>query len=237
MNRIKKHIVYLFLILFYANCFAQNKISADVTVQQLFNNKLLTLHKSIFYTKDGKCVTRNIEPEEVITISNHLGEYFAYNTQRNELIYDVDQGYSTKSEPLDMFASAERSDLGLSSLGFSLQGQEIEGKRVVKTFIPKEVEKISKITMVYENDLPIYCGYFNKKGEEFRQIYYTEYFYFPFFAFPTKITEISFSEKKEKTIRRMTYSNILYDENATSEYFNYQIPSDAKVVKMDIPKK
>ncbi|MBQ9253829.1 MAG: hypothetical protein IJ180_03530 [Bacteroidales bacterium] len=228
-----RNFVFLFLCFVCNFCVqAQNKIQADVTIQQLISGKVLTIKKSVFFESNGRCVTKITYPEEIISINNALGEVVFYSPKNNQAWNEVGKDYSSKNEIFAIFSSNDRYDLGLSSLGFTLSQQEKDSTRIVKTFIPKtENKEISKIIMVSENDMPIYCGYFNKKEEENKKIYYQDYVSLPKFSFPKNITEITVTENNDTIIRRQLFDNIKYDNDATSSYFQFQIPDSVTIVQ------
>ncbi|MDO5760546.1 MAG: hypothetical protein Q4Q06_05930 [Bacteroidota bacterium] len=228
MKTMRKIFLFLFVFLFFCVARGQNKIQADVTIQQLINKKVLTINKQIFYQTNGKLVTRILEPEEIFTITNALGEVSCYMPKENTAWTTVAPSQSSKNEILAIFSSNSRYDLGLSDLGFVLESQKKDSTRIVKTYIPKTKHKeISKIIMVYQDDKPIYCGYYNKENRENKKIYYQNYLSLPKFFLPQNITEISITNNNDTIIRRQIFSNIKYDKEAGSEYFNFQIPESA----------
>lgn len=221
-----------FLVLLCFGLFSQNKIQSDVEVRQLAGNKVVTLRKHVCYSIDGKCVTHFDTPQEMYIISNSLGESYTYWPSTNTVWMRTDEALSSKNEILYVFSSSDRYDLGLSGLGFSLAGQERDSTRIVRTFRPERTGgKIGKIIMVYENDLPIYCGYFDTHDRERKKIYYSDYTDLPRFSFPATITEITVNESDDTIIRRQVYKNIKYDSEADSPVFDFRVPDSAKVKK------
>ncbi|MBR1769612.1 MAG: hypothetical protein IJ748_04050 [Bacteroidales bacterium] len=225
------YIAVLFLV-FFQSVQAQNKMQAEVTIQQLIRNKVLTIKKEIFYQSNGHLVTHITQPQEIIIISNSLGEISSYFPATDEAFSSVSPSQSSKNEVFAVFSSNERNDLGLSSLGFEMKQQERDSTRIVKTYIPTtENKEISRIIMVYDNDLPIYCGYFNKENKENKKIYYQDYIHLPKFSMPTNITEISVMPSNDTIIRRQIFSSVKCDKEAVSEYFEFRIPDSAKMME------
>lgn len=221
-----------FLVLLCFGLFSQNRIQSDVVVKQLANNKVVTVRKHVCYSIDGRCVTHINSPQEMYIISNTLGEAYTYWPSTNTVWMRTDEALSSKNEILYVFSSSDRYDLGLSGLGFSLAGQERDSTRIVRTFRPEQPnDKIGKIIMVYENDLPIYCGYFDTHDRERKKIYYSDYTDLPRFSFPATVTEITVTDRDDTIIRRMVYENIRFDSEATSPVFDFRIPDSAKVKK------
>ncbi len=224
--------LFSFVLFFFAPLHSQNRIQADVTIQQLVNNQVLTIKKEICYQTNGKLVTHILKPQEIITITNSLGEVSSYFPQENTAWATVSPSQSSKNEILAIFSSNERYDLGLSSLGFYVSSQEKDSTRTIRTYLPKSSHpEISKIIMVYQDDRPIYCGYFNKDSIENKKIYYQDYISLPRFMFPQNITEITYTASNDTIIRRQIFSNIKYDAEATSRYFDFQIPDSAKITE------
>lgn len=85
--------------------------------------------------------------------------------------------------------------------------------------------------MVYQDDKPIYCGYYNKENKENKKIYYQNYLALPRFFLPQNITEISITPQNDTIIRREIFTNIKYDKEATSKYFDFQIPTSATITE------
>ncbi len=231
--KVQRQILFFSFVLFvFSFAYCQNKIQAEVTIQQLVNKQVLTIKKEIYYQSNGRLVTHILVPQEIFTITNSLGEVSSYLPSENTAWTTVSPNQSTKNEILAIFSSNNRYDLGLSQLGFILNKQEKDSTRIVKTFLPQQEHKeISKIIMVYQDDKPIYCGYFNKEGVENKKIYYQNYIAFPRFFFPQNITEISVTVGNDTIIRRQIFSNIKYDSQATSKYFDFQIPDSAQTIE------
>jgi len=210
----------------------QNKIQAEVTIQQLVDKQVLTIKKEIFYQTNGRLVTHMLSPKEIITIANALGEISCYSPLDNTAWTTFSPQKSSKNEIFAVFSSQNRYDLGLSDLGFMLSKQEKDNDRIIKTYSPQTSHAdVSKIIMVYQNDVPIYCGYYDKKDVENKKIYYQNYIQLSRFFFPQNITEISITPQNDTIIRRQIFSNIKYDKDATSKYFDFQIPDSAKITE------
>ncbi len=232
MKTIKKIILFSFVFLFVITLRGQNRIQAEVTIQQLINKKVITIKKEVFYQSNGKLVTHIVSPQEIFTITNSLGEVACYQPSENTAWTTLSSTQSSKNEVFAIFSSKNRYDLGLSDIGFELSKQEKDSTRIVKTYLPKKEHKeISKIIMVYQDDKPIYCGYYNKENKENKKIYYQNYLALPRFFLPQNITEISITPQNDTIIRREIFTNIKYDKEATSKYFDFQIPANATITE------
>ncbi len=217
--------------------FAQKKISANVEIKQVKNNKVIVVEKDIFYQSNGNFVVHFTKPQEYYLVTNSLGEAKAYMPQTNEVVIMNDQFFSSQNELLYSFLSNEYKDFGLEKLGFTMQNQKKEGTKIIKTYVTakKEFKDLSKIEIVYEKNLPIYTAYYNKKDIT-RKVYYSKYMYLSQFTFPTQITEISYDSPSDSTVKREIYSNVKVDQFTDNTLFDYKIPSSAKLVSPFIKK-
>lgn len=239
MNIYFRKLLLFVLILIPSISFPQNKISTNVVSKQFLNKKLLTIERDIYYQTNGKLVTHYIRPEEYFLVTNSFGEARVYNPKTNEVMLLNEKSMSSRNELIYSFLTNEYHDFGLLDLGFKLQNQKKEGKRIIKTFVSQvsKTDKISKIEMVYENTLPIYSAYFDKKGLLVRKVYYDKYQKFNIFTFPTQITEISYISAKDSIVKRDVYSNVQVNKHSLNNLFDYQIPSSAKLVNpINMPK-
>lgn len=227
-----RNTIFVTLLLGSLISYSQNRISANVISKQVLNKKVLTIERNIYYQTNGKLITHYIKPEEYFLITNSFGEAKVYNPKTNEVSIINDKSMSSKNELIYSFLANEYHDFGLLEMGFKLQSQKQENKRIIKTFIPqnKNINNISKIEIVFENTFPIYSAYFDKKGKIIRKIYYAKYQKFNIFTFPTQITEISYNSPKDSIVKREVYSNVQIDKFNSSNLFDYQIPSSAKYV-------
>ena len=230
---IKRRIfVFSFLLLTALFAQAQKRISADVQIKQMRNHKVVTVEKTIYYQRDGKFVTHFTKPEEYISITNTLGETKVYTPRANEVMTINDKMYSSKNELLHTFLSNSYSDLGLGEFGFKVISQKKVGNKVVKTYRTSDArfEDISKVEIAFENQMPVYCAFFNAKQQATRKVYYSAYEHFGTFSLPLRITEIDYQSAKDSVLSRQIYSNIQIDRFRGKTYFDYKIPSSAKKV-------
>jgi len=219
------------LVLFCSFAYSQKKVSADVEIKQVTKGKVVTVKKSIYYQTSGRLVVHFTVPEEYFVITNSFGEAKVYIPSRNEATVFKDSSFSSKNELLYYFLTNKVDDLGLKGLGFTLASTKADGKIIVKTYLSnkKEHQNAPKIEMAYENNLPIYCAYFNPKGEIIRKIYYSNYAYYAQFVLPTRITDISYHSPNDSIVKREIYSNIQIDGN--NSLFEYEIPASAKFIE------
>ena len=136
-------------------------------------------------------------------------------------------------ELLVLFAEGNAEDLGLSREGYFLKSTKKDGDNIVKRFEPRESGAVCAWAEVAYNSelLPIYCAYFDKKGNVITKTYLSNYTFQKGFVFPMRVTEISFfKEKKDSTVRLDLYKNLEID--VRTETHSFRIPSDAKPVDL-----
>ena len=223
--------VLIFVFVFSPVLRAQSKVSAEVEVKRVHNGQSVTIRKEIFYNANGKMVVRFVYPEEYFFVTNHFGEARIYLPKADEVMLINDKTMSSESELIYYFLNNKTDDLGLKDQGFSLADTRTEKDAVVRSYISKDPKSnVSKIEMVHENHLPIYCAYFDTKNRIIRKIYYSEYRQWSLAAFPSRITEIAYPAANDSVVSRMLYYNVKTDRQAMSPYFDYTIPSHAKLV-------
>ena len=117
---LKNRLLIVLTILSFPS-FAQKKISANVEIKQVKNNKVIVVEKDIFYQSNGNFVVHFTKPQEYYLVTNSLGEAKAYMPQTNEVVIMNDQFFSSQNELLYSFLSNEYKDFGLEKLGFTMQ--------------------------------------------------------------------------------------------------------------------
>ena len=221
----------LALLFFFTPVLAQNRVYAEVEVKRVMKGQSVTIRKEIFYSANGKMIVRFTYPEEYYLVTNNFGEARIYHPKTNEVMLINDRFMSSESEPLYYFLTNKIEDMGLKSLGFTLTDTRTERNNIIRTYTPNDSKSnISKIELVHENHLPIYCAYYDSKNRVEQKVYYSDYQMLSFTAFPGRITEISYVEANDSIVSRMLYSNVKVDRNAVSPFFDFSIPSDAKIV-------
>ena len=224
--------VFLITFLFFTQILcAQNRVYAEVEVKRVMKGQSVTIRKEIYYSANGKMIVRFTYPEEYYLVTNIFGEAKIYHPKTNEVMLINDKFMSSESEPLYYFLTNKIEDMGLKNLGFTLADTRAERNNIIRTYTTNDSKSsISKIEMVHENHLPIYCAYYDSKNRVGQKVYYSDYQVLSFTAFPGRITEISYVEANDSIVSRMLYSNVKIDRNAVSPFFDFTIPSDAKVV-------
>lgn len=211
---------------------AQSRISADVTIRQLNNKKVVRVEKSLFFSSNGNLVVHFTYPQEYYMVSNSLGETSVYQPAVNEVMQMNDKSFTSRSDIFALFLTQDFSELNLTQSGFLLKETKKEGDKVVRTYTPtmKEDKGISRVVVVLRNNQPIYCGYYNVKDKLMRKTYYSRYVTFPNYSFPTSITQISYDAKGDSVVRKEEYKNIKTSDFGADALFDWRVPKDARRV-------
>lgn len=209
---------------------AQRKITADVEVKQVAGGKVMTINKRVHCANSGLVVTHFLKPEEYIVITNTKGEMKMFNPKTNEVMMENASGLSSQDELISIFMSGRADDMGLAAYGYKLQSTVREEGYLKKTFTTTNRQESPAVEIVYENFLPIYCGYLNDGGRTVRKVYLSSYKLEGRLMLPTRMTEINYVSAKDSTVSRVIYSNIQLDKD--DPMFDFQIPANAKVVTL-----
>jgi hypothetical protein len=224
--------IFFLLLFFTPAVLAQNKVSFDVEVKQVNKGKSVTVRKEIYLNTNGNMVVRFIHPNEYYVITNTFGEARVYHPKTNEVMLINDKFLSSESESIYYFITNRIDDLGLRSLGFTLVSTRVEGNVIIRTYTPnKSNSNLSKVEIVHENHLPIYCAYYDTRNRMIEKLYYSDYQKLSFAAFPKRITGISYPTANDSIISRTLFTNVKSGKDAISSYFNFAIPANAKRVE------
>lgn len=213
----------------------QMRLSVDVTTVQVSQGKKVTTERSLYLHPDGRLVAEQHRPTRLVTLTNSLGEIRIYDPQSNQLVVMNDKEMASSKELVSMFASGSYVDMGLPMYGYQQSDVRNEGGLLIKSYTPTATNAIAKVELVFENHLPICMIYYNAKGDEVRKLYFSRYSYGRI-PMPMRITEIEYTTERDSLVRLSTYSNLLFDSNASSEMFDYKIPAEAVRSEVD-PKK
>ena len=211
-----------------AGASAQRRISADVEVKQAAGGKVATITKRVYCSLDGRIVVHFLKPEDYIVTSNVKGETRIFIPRTNEVVVDNTSAMTSQDELISVFMSGRAEDLGLGMYGYRLQSTTREDGLVKKTYVTDKEGDVPKVEIVYENFLPIYCGYVSASGKTISKTYYSKYVPAGRTMIPTRTTSITSTSQKDSSVMRTIYSDIRVDDNDT--YYDFQVPAGAKVV-------
>ena len=216
------------LLLVPAGASAQRRVSAGVEVKQAAAGKVATVTKRVHCSSDGRAVIHFLKPQDYIVVTNIKGETRMYIPSTNEVIVDNSATMTSQDELISLFMSGRSEDLGLGLYGYRLQSTTREDGLVKKTFVTDKAGDIPKVEIVYENFLPIYCGFIDASGRTITKTYYSQYVPAGRMLLPTRTTSITYTSQKDSSVMRTIYSDIRVDDD--DPMYGFEIPANAKVV-------
>jgi len=235
MSRIKISIVGLLFFLPPVALFPQQKsyVSVSQEIQSLSQGAKSIFRFDIFYNMEkNEIITHHYYPSEFIEMSNRLGETKVYFPKNNTVSLQQDQALASTNKLLYYFVNNKADDLGLTAEGFRLVKSTREDGLIVTLWQPSVRNQVIKnIKVVFNDMLPIYAEYMGMDNRVKKKIYYSKYQDYQYFSLPLRITEISFTSKTDSTIRRSVFTNVKVSGSPDSEYFNYKVPENAKLIK------
>ena len=234
MDLIRKIICLSLLAAVCVTAGAQKKVSADVEVKTASKGKVSTVTKSVYCTSNGRLVTLYKTPTEYYHVTNSKGETQFYFPSSGEVLSKYDQSLSSNTELVMLFLSGHIDDLGLGYFGYKAGPPSREDGYVKKTFTSPNPSQAT-VEIVYENYLPIYCGYTAPDGKLISKKYLSNYQRFGRMVLPLRITDISYGQGRDSTVVRTIYSGVKVDEENPA--FDFQVPADAKPLKLEGAKK
>jgi outer membrane lipoprotein-sorting protein len=210
-----------------------SKVSMTMVSRKAQKGQLITLRSEIFYRNDGRMVTRFTHPYEMITVNNAKGDLMVYNPKLNSVAKEYNYIYSSETSALYYFLKDNSNELGLRSLGFKLSKSSFENGYMITIWdAPFEYTKSFKnVELVYKDNKPVFMKFNDMKSNPVKKTYFYNYRKVAGANFPTTITNVYYNAPGDSVVEKVTYDNILFNENTSSPYFDYTIPADAKTVK------
>ena len=199
--------------------------------QSLHRGKVVKVEAELFfYAMDARMVTRYIQPSHQIMIANNKGEVALYNEKENSVVYRQGHEYSTESGMIQFFLQGKTRDLGLSDFGFQQMSTEFKDNLVVTEWFPPAslYHLYNRIELVHEDFMPIYAAYYDATRKLAKKVYYSDFQYFGDVYLPGLVTEFNYIGN-DSIINRIRFSDIRVNHQATSPWFNFEIPSDAEL--------
>lgn len=229
-----KYIIIISVFTLFCSLISDNisKISLKMETKSLTKGKLLKFQSEVYYLyKEGKMITRYTYPKEYFYISNKLGEAKIYFPDKNEVYVKTDKLFTTENNVLYIFLNNKTQDMGLMDLKFKVKETRFDEGLSVTTWIPpvELLSRISKVELVHENYQPIYSAYY-KDEKIVQKIYYYDYMILNQFSLPQNITQIDYFANGDSTINKITISDLKSGLKANSQYFDFIIPEDAKII-------
>lgn len=236
-KQIKLLTVFLVLMLFSFKIANESfeKISLTMLSKKTVKGKLIVTNADIFYNADGKMVTHVLRPIETVVINNNKGDLSVYNVIENSVYKEFNYMQSTETSTLYYFLKDKNNELGLRALGFTLKGSKFENGFLITTWLPSAnyMKLFSSVELVYQQGKPIFTKFINNKNQVIKRSYYYNYSKIFNLNFPQTITHINYFENGDSTVEKTVFSNIKINASATSSYFNFSIPANAKIITFD----
>lgn len=230
--------IFLSIFFYSLSSFIQTtevkKISVDIVSKTLEKGQFATFKAELFYTKAvGKMVTHHISPFEQLVFTNSSGEYKMYDVKSNRVVVKQSIENNSQNSFIYHFISSGEKDMGLKETGYKITSTKKDGTLTITSWIAPEgmPEDVAKAELVYENYLPVYIAFLNRKNEYKEKVYYSKFQKAGNSSLPMSITEILFYSPKDSMITKRTLSNIKINEQVSDYYFNYKIPANAVLVK------
>ncbi len=238
INRKTKHPLLFLLTAILSLSFITDgrRIMTHMESEKLISGKKISIQGDIFYNySEGKMIVHYTYPQEYFFVSNTKGEVKIYLPDNNQVMIQRNPVYSSQNDALYYFLSNKTNDLGLKEAGFELSDTKAEERNIITTWNPPDLanKTISKVEMVHQDFLPIYTAYFNLDGKITKKTYYSKYLNTTNAMIPQMITEIDFIPNGDSIISRKKYTDIKTGYSAQSQYFDFNIPNDAKLITFD----
>lgn len=210
-----------------------DKMSATIVSKQVQAGKSVTIKGEVFYQHNGNMVTNFTFPRAYVVISNKQGEIKIYDPSNNTVLQYQNTLFSSQTSQFYYFFSGKIADMGLTDIGY-VQEKTYPEKGVLvslwKLKTPDKKAAIQKVKLVYQGQKPVYMHYEDGSGKIIRKIYYYNYTQVETNSFPFTTTEIVYGEG-DSTVTKTQFSDFKINQDATSQYFNFKIPSNAKIEK------
>lgn len=207
------------------------RLSATITTRQVQQGKSVTIRGEVYYQRNGNMVTHFSFPREVVIMANKLGETRIYDPRRNTVIRYQNETFSTQTTQLAFFLNGTTADMGLIQLGFVQDKTSSNGKLLVTDWrlkTPNQKALIQRVRIVYDRANPIYMHYADGAGTIIRKVFYYGYQPIEGHPFPATTTEIMY-QGRDSTVSKTVYTDFRLNAAATSPYFEYTIPANAKI--------
>lgn len=209
------------------------KLSATMVSKQVQGGKSVTIKGEIYYTHDGNMITNFTFPKMYVVVSNRLGEIKLYDPANNTVLQYQNFLFSTQSSQFYYFLSGKIADMGLSDVGYVQEKTYPENSKLVSVWKLKTPDKkslIQRVKLVYQGQKPVYMHYEDGAGKILRKVFYYNYTQIESNSFPNTTTEIVY-DGGDSTVTKTTFSEFKFNQQANSQYFNFRIPSNAKIEK------
>lgn len=209
------------------------KVSAHIFARQAENGQKTVIQGDLYFTSDGKLLSHFTDPKSYIMITNKKGEVRIYNQEENSVMQFQNELFSSNAMPFYYFFSGKTKDMGLKQSGYKIVKTNFKDNLTVTLWQPinkKPKDPIAFVKLVHKQANPIYMDYEDAHKKVIRKSYYYNYTNLNGVDFPKAFTEILYNDK-DSVITKTEYSDFKVNEQANSSYFNFKIPTNAKLIK------
>jgi hypothetical protein len=213
--------------------FSQQKdMMLDFDIKILNSGQYINTKGQIYYDIVGKKMTTHFSsPKEVYILTDIYGNYKYYESDDNSVMMKESKNFSSNKSIFYYFFNGKTQSLGYDEKGFELVKSEFSDNMLITKWSPKNEESfISEAEIVFENNLPIFAADYNKE-KPISKRYYNNYQLIYGYPIPLNITEIKYDDSNDSTITEKKYYNIQKGVDANNKIKNFEVPSDAKIIK------
>lgn len=211
-----------------------NTVSFDMVRRVNTQGQTIRSTATVYFNAGGDMVTKYAPPLELYIFNNTEGEIKLYNQKDNTVIQSVNYTAGTTNTNFYYFLQGETEDMGLRKLGFALNNTKFEeGLLITEWNAPMDMSAgFASVELVHQNDLPVFLGHKDQKGNFVKKAYYYDYIQLEgYIMFPNAITEIEYVGKKDSVITKSNFENFRFNDRVDKNYFDFVIPEDATVLK------
>lgn len=212
-----------------------NTVSFDMERRVNTKGQTTKSTATVYFNASGDMVTKYAPPLEVYIFNNTEGEIKLYNETDNTVIQSVNYTAGTTNTNFYYFLLGETEDMGLRKLGFSLRDTKYEdGLLITDWAAPMDMSASGfvSVELVHQNDLPVFLGHKDQKGNFVKKAYYYDYTLLEgYIMYPNSITEIEYLGKKDSVISKSNFENFRFNNPQDKNFFDFVIPEDATVMK------
>jgi hypothetical protein len=211
----------------------KKRMSVHMDVQRLNKGKVVKVNADIYFKYiEGLMTIHYLYPMDYVLITNKIGEAKMYVPKTNEVVVQMNEAFSSSSEAIYYFLSDKYNDLGLKESGFTMRNTRRDNEYLVSEWFPpiSAASAISKVEIVSKDYLPVYSAIYNSKSLVIKKTFFSNYYTGNQGSFPQRITEIEYFKTGDSIVSRKEYTNAKFDLEASSSYFDYKIPQNAKLI-------
>jgi hypothetical protein len=230
----------IFFVCFSKFLFAQapfdvSQLSLDFKSRILKKSKYINITGEVYFKKAGSLLTTHlVTPFESVTMIDANGDVTNYDFKENSFSQSSSALSSSESSYFWFFLNGRYNDLGLPKIGYVIKETKTDEGFFVTTWVPKSglQTPVLKIELVHEKSLPVYLEFIGAKNKKLGKIYFSNYTKIGKLYLPLQINEFAYIEKGDSIITTKTYSNPKSNEDVKSNFSDFKIPKNAKIIKI-----